>query len=87
MAGLVGSSLGLLLGILFARAMTGYIGALLGDVFGIAQKAKKFPPTQAPDFRGCPGCDYQCCCRHTSRRGTQPAWIRYRLYKKAATSI
>ena len=38
-AGLLGSSLGLLLGILIARAMIGYIGALLGEVYGIAQKA------------------------------------------------
>jgi len=38
-AGLVGSSLGLLLGILIARAMTGFIGSLLGEVYGIAQKA------------------------------------------------
>jgi putative ABC transport system permease protein len=40
-AGLVGSSLGLLLGIAIARGMTGYIGALLGEVFGIAQKAEE----------------------------------------------
>jgi putative ABC transport system permease protein len=38
-AGLFGSIAGLLMGILIARAMTGYIGALLGEVFGIAQKA------------------------------------------------
>ena len=38
-AGMVGSTLGLLLGIAIARAMTGYIGALLGEVYGIAQKA------------------------------------------------
>jgi putative ABC transport system permease protein len=38
-AGLVGSTVGLLLGIVIARLMTGYIGALLGEVFGIAQKA------------------------------------------------
>jgi putative ABC transport system permease protein len=40
-AGLFGSTLGLLLGIAIARAMTGYIGALLGEVFGIAQKAEE----------------------------------------------
>src|SRR5271170_2596489 len=40
-AGLFGSSLGLLLGIAIARGMTGYIGALLGEVFGIAQKAEE----------------------------------------------
>jgi len=40
-AGLFGSSVGLLLGIAIARAMTGYIGALLGEVFGIAQKAEE----------------------------------------------
>ena len=39
--GLIGSILGLLLGIVIARAMTGYIGALLGEVFGIAQKAEE----------------------------------------------
>jgi putative ABC transport system permease protein len=38
-AGLIGSSVGLLFGIVIARLMTGYIGALLGEVFGIAQKA------------------------------------------------
>jgi len=40
-AGLFGSTLGLLLGIAIARAMTGYIGALLGEVFVIAQKAEE----------------------------------------------
>ena len=40
-AGLLGSVAGLLMGILIARAMTGYIGALLGEVFGIAQKAQE----------------------------------------------
>ena len=38
-AGLIGSALGLLLGIAIARVMTGYIGSLLGEVYGIAQKA------------------------------------------------
>jgi putative ABC transport system permease protein len=38
-AGLLGSVAGLLTGILIARGMTGYIGALLGEVYGIAQKA------------------------------------------------
>jgi putative ABC transport system permease protein len=38
-SGLFGSALGLLLGIAIARVMTGYIGALLGEVYGIAQKA------------------------------------------------
>ncbi|HEX4595600.1 MAG TPA: FtsX-like permease family protein [Bryobacteraceae bacterium] len=38
-AGLFGSIAGLLMGILIARAMTGYIGALLGELYGIAQKA------------------------------------------------
>lgn len=38
-AGLFGSTLGLLLGIVIARAMTGYIGSLLGEIYGIAQKA------------------------------------------------
>ncbi len=40
-AGLLGSGLGLLFGILIARGMTSYIGALLGEVFGIAQKAEE----------------------------------------------
>ncbi|MBZ5610696.1 MAG: ABC transporter permease [Acidobacteriia bacterium] len=38
-AGLAGSLLGLALGIGIARVMTGYIGALLGEVYGIAQRA------------------------------------------------
>jgi putative ABC transport system permease protein len=38
-AGLFGSIAGLLMGILIARGMTGYIGALLGELYGIAQKA------------------------------------------------
>jgi putative ABC transport system permease protein len=38
-AGLFGSVAGLLMGILIARGMTGYIGALLGELYGIAQKA------------------------------------------------
>jgi putative ABC transport system permease protein len=46
-AGLVGSSLGLLFGILIARAMTGYIGSLLGEVFGIAQKAEEISTNPA----------------------------------------
>ncbi len=46
-AGLVGSSLGLLLGIVIARAMIGYIGALLGEVFGIAQKAEEISTNPA----------------------------------------
>jgi len=38
-AGLFGSAFGLLLGIAIARVMTSYIGALLGEVYGIAQRA------------------------------------------------
>jgi putative ABC transport system permease protein len=38
-AGLFGSILGLLVGIAIARGMTGYIGSLLGEIYGIAQKA------------------------------------------------
>jgi putative ABC transport system permease protein len=38
-AGLVGSLLGLLVGIAIARGMTGYIGSLLGEIYGIAQRA------------------------------------------------
>jgi putative ABC transport system permease protein len=41
LSGLIGSCLGLALGIVLARAMTGYIGALLGEVFGIAQRARE----------------------------------------------
>src|SRR5215472_3585218 len=40
-AGLFGSGAGLLLGIAIARAMTGYIGSLLGEVYGIAQRAEE----------------------------------------------
>jgi putative ABC transport system permease protein len=39
--GLFGSILGLLFGIAIARGMTGYISRLLGEVFGIAQKAEE----------------------------------------------
>ncbi|HTC87986.1 MAG TPA: FtsX-like permease family protein [Bryobacteraceae bacterium] len=38
-AGLFGSVLGLLVGIAIARGMTAYIGSLLGEIFGVAQKA------------------------------------------------
>src|SRR5216684_3245852 len=41
LAGLVGSTLGLLLGIGLARLMLGYIGALLGEVYGLAEKANE----------------------------------------------
>jgi len=47
LAGLVGSTLGLLLGIGIARLMLGYIGALLGEVFGIAEKAKEISTNPA----------------------------------------
>src|SRR5205085_9811605 len=40
-AGLIGSAAGLLLGILIARVMTRYIGGLLGEVYGVAQKAEE----------------------------------------------
>ncbi len=46
-AGLFGSILGLLMGILIARGMTGYIGALLGEVYGIAQKAEEISTNPA----------------------------------------
>ena len=38
-AGLFGSIVGVLAGIAIARGMTGYIGSLLGEIYGIAQKA------------------------------------------------
>ncbi len=38
-AGLFGSVLGLAAGIVIARGMTGYIGSLLGELFGVAEKA------------------------------------------------
>ena len=38
-AGLFGSVLGLIAGIAIARGMTSYIGSLLGEIYGIAQKA------------------------------------------------
>jgi putative ABC transport system permease protein len=40
-AGLFGSVLGLLAGIAIARGMTGYIGSLLGEIYGIGQKAQE----------------------------------------------
>jgi putative ABC transport system permease protein len=40
-AGLFGSLLGLLAGIAIARGMTGYIGSLLGEIYGIGQKAQE----------------------------------------------
>ena len=40
-AGFAGSCLGLLLGMAIARGMTGYIGSLLGEVYGIAQRAQE----------------------------------------------
>lgn len=46
-AGLFGSIAGLLLGILIARGMTGYIGALLGEVYGIAEKAEEISTNPA----------------------------------------
>jgi len=47
LAGLLGSMLGVLLGIGLARLMIGYIGALLGEVFGIAEKAKEISTNPA----------------------------------------
>jgi putative ABC transport system permease protein len=38
-AGFAGSVVGVLVGIGIARVMTGYIGSLLGEIYGIAQKA------------------------------------------------
>lgn len=38
-AGLFGSVLGLAAGIVIARGMTGYIGSLLGELYGVAEKA------------------------------------------------
>ena len=38
-AGTVGSALGVLFGIGMARAMAGYIGGILTDVYGVAQRA------------------------------------------------
>jgi putative ABC transport system permease protein len=46
-AGLFGSLLGLLAGIAIARGMTGYIGALLGEIYGIAQKADEISTNPA----------------------------------------
>ncbi len=47
LSGLIGSCLGLLLGIVLARVMTSYIGALLGEVFGIAQRAHEISTNPA----------------------------------------
>ena len=38
-AGLAGSALGVLFGIVLARGMSGYIGGMLTDVYGVAQQA------------------------------------------------
>jgi putative ABC transport system permease protein len=38
-AGLIGSVVGVGFGILIARGMAGYIGGLLGEIYGVAQKA------------------------------------------------
>jgi putative ABC transport system permease protein len=38
-AGLIGSSLGVLFGIALARGMSGYIGGMLTDIYGVAQRA------------------------------------------------
>src|ERR1019366_5921078 len=38
-AGLIGSLVGVGAGMLLARGMTAYIGGLLGEVYGVAQKA------------------------------------------------
>lgn len=40
-AGLIGSLAGVGMGMLLARGMTAYIGTLLGEVYGIAQKAEE----------------------------------------------
>ncbi len=41
-AGLVGSGVGLLAGILMARALAGYVTKLLGEAFGVAELAEEF---------------------------------------------
>ena len=46
-AGIFGSVLGLLAGIAIARGMTGYIGSLLGEIYGIAQKADEISTNPA----------------------------------------
>jgi putative ABC transport system permease protein len=38
-AGLIGSTIGVLFGIILARAMAGYIGGMLTEVYGVAQRA------------------------------------------------
>ena len=38
-AGLIGSTVGVLFGIVLARAMAGYIGGMLTEVYGVAQRA------------------------------------------------
>lgn len=40
-AGLFGSAAGVALGIILARGMAGYIGGLLGEVYGVAQRAEE----------------------------------------------
>ncbi len=39
--GLAGSVIGILFGILIARGMAGYIGGLLGEIYGVAQKTEE----------------------------------------------
>jgi putative ABC transport system permease protein len=46
-AGLFGSVLGLLVGIAIARGMTGYIGSLLGEIYGLSQKADEISTNPA----------------------------------------
>lgn len=41
LAGVIGSIAGVGIGLLLARGMTAYIGTLLGDVYGVAQKAEE----------------------------------------------
>jgi putative ABC transport system permease protein len=46
-AGLFGSVLGLLVGIAIARGMTSYIGSLLGEIYGMSQKADEISTNPA----------------------------------------
>src|SRR5580700_7581835 len=46
-AGMFGSILGLLVGIAIARGMTGYIGSLLGEIYGMSQRADEISTNPA----------------------------------------
>ena len=50
-AGTFGSALGVLFGIAMAHAMAGYIGGMLTDVYGVAQRADGLDLDPVADWR------------------------------------